>query len=543
MRYSVILLFLIFNSCQGDGQISGDNDRPNIVLIVADDLGFSDLGCFGSEISTPNLDHLAREGIIFTNFYTAATCSPTRAMLLSGTDNHVAGLGDMAERVPSITTKINQPGYEGYLNDRVISMAQLLKDSGYHTYMSGKWHLGRTPNQSPHAKGFEKSFVLMDAYASHFDPDPNYFLFWENDHYTNYPRGRFSSDVYTDKLVDFLKPDPQDDKPFFIYAAYTAPHWPLQAPQAYIEKYRGKYDSGYDNLKSQRYSGVKSSGVIPDHATLPDNPKVKGSLYYATDDVLSPWETLSDKEKKIESRKMEIYAAMVDNMDYNIGRLIAHLKEIGEYDNTYFFFFSDNGAASLDALQVLNPEEPLVNMGTVNSFVGYGSQWAHASAVPYRLYKGYSTDGGIHSPMFVKRPTHQKSNRHFSEAFTTVKDIMPTFLNIAGVKYDGVYKGKQYSQLEGSSLLPVIMEEAEKVHQDDYVMGWELFGRYALRKGSWKITQIEEPFGKGRFELYDLSKDPTELDDLSDRFPDKLIELKKHWEEYVNRNRVILTNY
>ncbi|HEY2727078.1 MAG TPA: sulfatase-like hydrolase/transferase, partial [Parafilimonas sp.] len=242
---------------------------PNIILILADDLGYSDLGCFGSEISTPNIDSLALHGQIFTNFYTAAACSPSRAMLLSGTDNHIAGLGDMAEHVPGMPDEIGKPGYEGFLNNKVICIAQLLKDAGYHTYISGKWHLGLEPEQSPTAKGFERSFALLDAYANHFIPDKHESSFWQDGNYTDYPNGKYSTDLYTDKMIDFIKKDHEDNKPFFLYAAYTSPHWPLQAPQEYIEKYHGKYDIGYDSLRSLRFNALKKKGIVANDVVLP----------------------------------------------------------------------------------------------------------------------------------------------------------------------------------------------------------------------------------------------------------------------------------
>ncbi|MGI8635823.1 MAG: sulfatase-like hydrolase/transferase, partial [Segetibacter sp.] len=246
---------------------------------MADDLGYSDLGCFGSEISTPNIDALAKQGQIFTNFYTAATCSPSRAMLLSGTDNHIAGLGNMAEQIPYFHQQVGQPGYEGYLNEKVVCIAQLMKDVGYHTYISGKWHLGLTAEQSPTAKGFERSFALLDAAANHFIPNVRENPFWEDGHFTNYPNGQYSSDVYTDKSIRFIQQDHGDEKPFFLYAAYTSPHWPLQAPPAYIEKYHGVYDIGYDSLRSLRFQSLKKKGITAQDVILPDLPAVKGSLY------------------------------------------------------------------------------------------------------------------------------------------------------------------------------------------------------------------------------------------------------------------------
>ena len=515
--------------------------RPNIVLILADDLGFSDLGCFGSEIATPNIDTLARKGQIFTNFYTAATCSPSRAMLLSGTDNHIAGFGNMAERVPGIPNQVGQPGYEGYLNDRIVSVAQLMKDAGYHTYMGGKWHLGMTPDQSPTAKGFERSFSLLDACANHFIPDTRVNPFWEDGHFTQYPDGKYSNDLYTDKLISFIKEDRKDKNPFFLYAAYTSPHWPLQAPSEYIEKYHGVYDIGYDSLRFWRFHSLQKKGIVPKNVQLPSLPAVKGNLYDISNRPLLPWKLLSKDEQRIEARKMEIYAGMIDNMDSNIGRLIQYLKEVGEYDNTMFVFLSDNGPDVFEGNETPNKSDPYPYMGTANSFIAYGPQWAHASSAVNRLYKGYSAEGGIHSPMIVKMP-FQQAGKGIVTAFTTIMDLAPTFLDLAGSTYPSSYQGRPIAPYKGTSLLPFLNRKKNYVHNEDYVMGWELFGRCAVRKGKWKITKIEPPFGKGVFELFDMEKDPTESDDLARQYPDKYLEMLGHWKAYVKDNGVILTN-
>ena len=534
---TIIMLLFLCGSCKSE-QTTSSQSGPNIVLIVADDLGYSDLGCFGSEIATPNIDALASQGQILTNFYTAATCSPTRAMLLSGTDNHIAGLGNMAERVVQVKEQNGQPGYEGYLNHRVLSVAQLLKDQGYHTYISGKWHLGLTRDQSPTAKGFERSYTLLDAYTNHFIPY-HQSKFWEDGQYTQYPEGQYSTNLYTDKLINFIEEDRDDNQPFFLYAAYTSPHWPLQAPTEHIEKYQGVYDVGYDSLRSRRFQGLKEKGIIPEGARLPQLPDRKGALYAITEEPLMPWESLNEEQQRIESHKMEIYAGMVDNLDYNIGRLIEYLKRIGEFDNTFFVFFSDNGAAVLDANMTPDGLDQYDAMGTADSFVGYGPPWAHASSAAYRLYKGYATEGGIHTPLIVKMPQQQQGKGHIG-AFTTVMDMAPTFLELAGITYPTTYENRSLVPHKGSSLLPLLREQQNNVHDEDYVMGWELFGRCAIRKGDWKITKIEAPFGKGKFELFNLEEDPTESNDLVDEFPEKYQELLAEWEQYVKESGIIL---
>jgi len=513
--------------------------RPNIVLIVADDLGYSDLGCFGSEISTPNIDALANSGQIFTSFYTAATCSPSRAMLLSGTDNHIAGLGNMAEQIPYFREQVGQPGYEGYLNDRVICVAQLLKEAGYHTYISGKWHLGLTAKQSPSAKGFERSFSLLDAAANHFIPNAEESRFWEDGHFTNYPNGRYSNDLYTDKSIGFIKQDHGDEKPFFLYAAYTSPHWPLQAPPSFIKKYHGVYNIGYDSLRSLRFQSLKKKGIIAPDVILPDLPELKGSLYNITNTPLKRWKALSKNEQEVEARKMEIYAAMIDNLDYNIGRLVQQLKDLGEYENTLFVFFSDNGPDVFEANATPDQDNPLPWMGTANSFIAYGPQWAHACSAVNSFYKGYSAEGGIHSPMIIKLPFQQKG-AGIKTAFTTIMDIAPTLLDAAKTTYPSIYEGRQVAPYKGVTLLPFLTNRVKYVHDEDYAMGWELFGRCAIRKGKWKIRKMEPPFGKGAFELFDLQKDPTESHDVANQFPNIYDELLKQWKLYVKDNGVIL---
>jgi arylsulfatase A-like enzyme len=540
MKISTII-FIISCSVFYSFGIPQQKKRANIVLIVADDLGFSDLGCFGSEIATPNLDALANQGQIFTNFYTAATCSPSRAMLLSGTDNHLAGLGNMAEQIPHFTQQMGQPGYEGHLNNKVVSIAQLMKDADYHTYISGKWHLGLTVEHSPSAKGFERSFALLDAAANHFIPDIRANPFWEDGHFATYPNGQYSSNVYTDKAIGFIEKGIKDEKPFFLYTAYTAPHWPLQAPAQFIDKYHGLYDIGYDSLRSLRFQSLKEKGIVGTDVQLPSLPSVKGNLYNISSRPLLPWKSLSMVEQRIEARKMEIYAGMIDNMDYNIGRLVKYLKDIGEYDNTLFVFLSDNGPDIFDFNETPDKTNPYAYMGTANSYTAYGPQWAHASSAVNRLYKGYSSEGGIRCPMIVKMP-FQKKGRGIVSAFTTIMDLAPTFLDLAGGSYPSSYKGQQLTSYKGASLLPFLSKRTSYVHNEDYVMGWELFGRCAIRKGKWKITKIERPFGKGDFELFDLEKDPTESNDISQIHRYKYHEMLEHWKSYVKDNGVILPN-
>ncbi|HCM74878.1 MAG TPA: sulfatase [Cytophagales bacterium] len=406
----LLVLFLglsLLISCSPQKQA---DSRPNILLIVADDLGYSDLGCYGGNIRTPNIDQLAKHGIRFSQFHTGPTCAVTRAMLLSGQNNHVAGMG-IQDGLLTNSPMIGKPGYESNLSDRIIPVSQLLQESGYFTYTTGKWHLGKREEDSPQQKGFDRSFNLLQGGSNHFnkigiEPDDTLSLFREDGQIVDYPEGKYSTQFYTDKLIDYIQEGKVKDpgKPFFAFAAYTSPHWPLQVPEDYLDRYEGDFDIGYDSLRVLRFESLKESGLIPPNASLP--PRLAS---------ITPWNELTPEEKKIESRKMELYAAMVDNLDYHIGRIIHFLKAEGLYDNTLIVFMSDNGAAGNDFYNETwsrdfirkHYNNDYENMGKENSFVSYGPQWAQAGAAPFNRFKGYTTEGGIVSPIVIKphKPT------------------------------------------------------------------------------------------------------------------------------------------
>ncbi|MDF9900700.1 UNVERIFIED_ORG: arylsulfatase A-like enzyme [Pseudomonas reinekei] len=354
--------------------------RPNFLVILADDLGFSDLGAFGGEINTPNLDALANNGLRLTDFHTAPTCSPTRSMLLTGTDHHIAGIGTMAEALtPDL---IGKPGYEGHLNDRVVALPELLREAGYQTLMSGKWHLGLTAERAPHARGFERSFSLLPGAANHYGFEPTYdettprllkstpALYIEDDQFIDeLPRDFYSSDAFGDKLLQYLKERDQT-RPFFAYLPFSAPHWPLQAPAEVVKKYRGRYDAGPEVLRLERLEKLKKLGLI--EADVEPHPLIQLS---------AQWDALSDEQRQISARAMEVYAAMVERMDWNIGRVVDYLRQQGQLDNTFILFMSDNGAegALLEAFPKFGPQlltylnqhydNSLDNIGRANSYV------------------------------------------------------------------------------------------------------------------------------------------------------------------------------
>ncbi|MEE8542221.1 MAG: sulfatase-like hydrolase/transferase, partial [Gammaproteobacteria bacterium] len=327
-------------STTATGSANGTRTQPNFLLIVADDMGYTDIGAFGGEIDTPNLDGLAERGIKLTNFHVASTCAPTRSMLLSGTDNHTAGLGAMFGG-NMLTGVEGQVGYEHYLHERVATLPELLTDAGYHTYMAGKWHLGSEPDQLPRGRGFENAFSLLSGGGTHFVASANQYA--ENGHRLEADLTDFySTRTYTDKLIEYIDGNHGDGQPFFVYAAYTSPHWPLHAPEGFIDRYAGRYDDGYDVLRRRRVERARALGVVPDI-------NVNASFQR----VGAAWDELDEEARRVSARKMEVYAAMVENLDFHVGRLLAYLEAIGELEHTVIVFMSDNGAES-DDLE-LNP--------------------------------------------------------------------------------------------------------------------------------------------------------------------------------------------
>jgi arylsulfatase len=524
--------------------------RPNFLVIVADDLGFSDIGAFGGEINTPNLDRLAYSGVRLTDFHSAPACSPTRAMLLTGTDHHVAGIGTMLEMAaPEFR---GAPGYEGYLNDRVVALPELLRDAGYQTLMSGKWHLGNTIDRSPWARGFDRSFALLPAGASHygtsggggFSAGPT--IFTEDDRFVTVGEDFYSSDAYTDTLLRYLRERPPapdgHDRPFFAYLPFQAPHWPLQAPRESIAAYRGRYDAGPDALREERLAALIRLGLCP--------PDVVAHPVVA--DGAAEWADMTDAERAVSARTMEVYAAMVDRMDWNIGRVIDYLAGTGELDDTVVIFLSDNGAegtiveamplrgAEIAALVARHYDNSLDNLGSPSSYAWYGPRWAQAATAPSRLHKAFTSEGGIRVVGFISGPGCARQGQ-IGTAFSTVMDIAPTLLELAGAAHPGTaYRGREVEPMRGRSMVPYLSGQTDAVHDAETGTGWELFGRRAIRQGDWKALHLPAPYGPGTWQLYDLSCDPGEIDDQAASRPDKLAELLALWDDYVKENGVIL---
>lgn len=511
--------------------------RPNILLIVADDLGFSDLGAFGGEIATPNLDALATAGVRFTDFHSAPACSPTRAMLMTGTDPHIAGLGTMLEVAqPGFQ---GAPGYEGHLNDRVVTVAELLQAAGYHTILSGKWHLGETATSIPAARGFDRSFALLPAGASHFAGEGlDRFSIVDTAYQENgkpvssLPEDFYSSDYFTDRLIDWLGERPRE-RPFFAYLPFSAPHWPLQAPDASIARYHGRYVAGPEAMRAERLQRMQDMGLCAPGVVA--HPFVGGK----------PWAEMSADERAWSARAMEVYAGMVDRMDWNIGRVLEHLRSAGDLDETVLLFLSDNGAegAMVEAMPIVGAmiadqiakhfDNSLDNLGRGTSCFWYGPRWAQAATAPSRLHKSFSTEGGIRVPFLAAGPGISGTGG-ISHAFATAMDVPATLLEWAGVEAATHWKGRPVEPMRGRSMAAHLAGRAARVHPQGTETGWELFGRRAVRRDDWKAVWLRRPEGVAAWQLYDLASDPGETRDRAADEPAVLHDLIAAWGRYAS---------
>jgi arylsulfatase len=530
-------------------QTHAADSKPNLLLIVADDMGYSDVGCFGGEIRTPNIDALASRGMRGTNFYVAPSCSPTRSMMLSGTDSHIAGIGNMSEWTGA--EQKGKPGYEGHLNDRVVTLATLLRDSGYRTCMAGKWHLGEKPDQWPAARGFERDLSLLQGAGSHW-PDmmgllpsePKVTYTRNGKLLEELPADYYSSKNLTSFIIDGIKESTQDGKPFFAYLAYQAPHGPLAIPEDWKNKYKGRYDKGYDAIRKERLERQKELGIIgKDVVGFPRLPTIPA------------WDALTEEQRKLAARKMEVYAAMIEYMDDQIGRLTAHLKQAGHLDNTLIVFISDNGAAGEDMGELITKLAPaaqgwftktydnsLENIGRPGSCSEYGPAWAQVSSVPLRMFKGVEADGGIRAPLIVSGPG-VKHKGDITSSVLHVMDILPTFLETAGVKHPAGEAGAKVAPPQGRSMWPLLAGQEKSTRSDADWIGGELFGNRSIRQGDWKILYLlPAAGGKGDWELLNLKDDPAEMNDLSAKHPDKREAMIKLWEQYVKDNGLIMSN-
>jgi arylsulfatase/uncharacterized sulfatase len=538
IRRPVAFLALWFFSLGMVAHAAGPKAPPNIVVLVADDWGFTDVGAYGSEISTPHIDALAKRGAKFSNFHTASVCSPTRAMLLTGVDNHRNGVGNMPETTPAAHE--GKPGYEGVLNDRAVTLATLLKDRGYHTYITGKWHLGKTPSTLPGKRGFERSFIQADSGSDNWENRTYMMLYdkaywFEQDKEVQLPKDFYSSTLFVDKAMDFIDAGRADGKPFFTYIGFQANHIPLQAPKALVDKYKGRYDAGWAVLRQERHARAVALGLIP-----------KGSPMVSLASTLD-WNTLSADEKREHAKHMEVYAAMAEAMDHEIGRLVSHLKARRQFDNTVFVFLSDNGSDPADPLNIaasrayvrMHYDTQAQALGAKGTFVANGPSWASATVSPLQGYKYFAGEGGLRVPLVISGIPGMTKD-HLSLAFTHVTDIVPTLLEAVGIpNHQGNYQGTAVEPLIGRSMLPMLLGQVKTVHSADQPIGYELAGSAALFKGDYKLVKNIAPLGDGQWRLYHLLADPGEVRDIATTEPERFKTMLADYEAYALANGVL----
>ncbi len=480
------------------------SNRPNIVIIMADDMGFSDIGCYGSEIATPNLDRLAAGGLRFTQFYNGARCCPTRASLLTGLYAHQAGVGHMVGKGAT-------PAYQGYLNDRCVTIAEALKQGGYRTLMAGKWHVGEDRPHWPCDRGFDEYFGLISGASNYFSIDPGR-KFARGNEQINPANDRFyMTDAFTEAAVKFIDEHGRQPAPFFLYLAYTSPHWPLHAWPEDIAKYRGKYKIGWDALRELRHKRQLELGIID--AKWPMSPR---------DPVAPAWADAPDKDDL--DLRMAVYAAQIDRMDQNIGRVLAKISQVGAEKNTLVMFLADNGGCA----ETVDRGNKGVPAGGKDSFFSYGLPWANASNTPFRLYKHWVHEGGISTPLIAYWPAVIEKRGTITREVGHLIDLMATSLDAAGVEYPASYNGKAITPLEGKSMVPIFRTGTRPGHE---ALFWEHEGNRAIREGKWKLVSRKP----GGWELYDIEADRTELNNLAEKEPDRVKAMAAKYQAWADR--------
>jgi arylsulfatase A-like enzyme len=517
------------------------NKPPNIVFILADDLGYTDIAPYGSEVNTPSLAALADQGVSFTNYHTAANCAPARAMLLTGVDSHLAGVPNIPEMLaPEQRVHDN---YQGVLGDDVVTVASLLEDAGYHTYMAGKWHLGMAPEKQPSRRGFQRTMAMMDSGADNWEQRPYLALYdqanWfaDGERYT-LPEDFYSSRFLVDKMIEFIDGNRQDGKPFLAYLPFMAVHSPVQAPQEYIDRYMGVYDSGWDVLRQQRKERATALGIVPAGIPMVRMP--------TTDE----WDNLTNEERRYQSKRMAVYAGMIEAMDFHIGRLIEYLKETGLYDNTVFIFTSDNGAEASGPAEPrafpkrLTPENLGYNLdydtlGLKGSFSTIGPSFASAAVSPLAYYKFYAGEGGMRVPLIIAgKPIARQ--KELTRAFAWATDISPTILSLAGVAQPGPrYAGRPVQAMTGRNLAPLVSGAAERVYGSEDSVGYELTDHGVLFQGDHKLVVNQPPAGDGQWRLFNIVDDPGETVDLAATQALRLQRMLSRYEQYRRDNLVV----
>ncbi len=505
--FSSLALCITAASLSAADQASA-SQRPNIILILADDLGFSDLGCYGSEIATPNLDALAAGGMRFTQFYNAARCCPSRAALLTGQYPHAVGVGHMCG-------DYKLPGYQTGLSDRCVTIAEAIRQSGYHTLMSGKWHVGMGPEHRPLVRGFEHYFGILSGACNYFRPEPHRMLMLDDRQIEPADPRFYMTDAITDHAVEYIDRYAGRDRPFFLYVAYTAPHAPLHARPEDIARYRGTYRVGWDELRQRRYHRMIELGIIDSRWSLsPRDPDAPA------------WGDVYNKDR--EDLKMSVFAAQIDRMDHGIGRIVEKVRARGIEKNTLILFLSDNGGCA----ENLDEGKPGAPIGTIDSSIGYGPPWANLSDTPFRRFKRMTHEGGIATPLIAWWPSVITRGGQITHQVGHVIDLLPTILDVAGTGYPKSFQGRDIRPADGLSLLPVLQGRRREGHE---LLAWEHEGNRAVRCGRWKLVS----HFPGPWELYDLELDRTELHNLADKMPDKVRELADRYEAWARRCNVV----
>jgi arylsulfatase A-like enzyme len=537
----LIALLLVVVSGWHVPEAAAQAARPNIVLILADDLGFSDIAPYGSEIQTPALSALAASGLRFTNYHTAASCAPTRGMLLTGVDSHRNGVPNIPETIPE--EQAQHANYRGTLSHNVVTVSSLLQDAGYHTYMAGKWHLGMTPDLLPFRRGFDRSITMADTGADNWEQKPYLFIYKKANWFADgkpfdLPEDFYSSQFLVDKTIEFISANARDGQPFFAYLPFQAVHIPVQTPQEFTDKYMGVYDKGWEDLRKQRQDRAKQLGIVPPASAM------------VTMSTTNDWDSYTAEEQRYHAKRMAVYAGMVDAMDHHIGRLIDYLKSTGQYDNTVFIFTSDNGS---EASGGDSPRHPLMRLalraqgynndydtlGLKGSFNTIGPSFASAAASPLAYYKFYAGEGGMRVPLIVAGASIPAAPR-LSTAFAYVTDITPTILDMAGVSPPAShYGGRPVEPVTGRSLLPLIRGDVETAYSPTDITGYELGGNAALFQGDYKIVLNIPPVGDNEWHLYNIVTDPGETEDLGKSMPERLAQMRNQYEDYAAANGVL----
>jgi arylsulfatase A-like enzyme len=503
--------------------------KPNLLLIVADDMGFSDASPYGGEIFTPNIAKLAYEGAMFTNFHVAPTCTPTRAMLLTGRDNHDVGVGNMKELLAD--NQYGRPGYEGGLNSQAVTIATILRDAGYHTYMAGKWHLGQTKEQLPASRGFEDSVLLGEGGADNWEKKPytpkyKAVHFYEGLREIDLPADFYSSKFYTDKLLGYIDKNVNDGKPFFGYLAFQAVHQPHQAPAEFTERYAWTYRAGWSAIKDTRYQRQVELGIMPAGLELLSMPGVPA------------WSSLPADEQRMNAKRMAVYAGMLEYMDMSIGRVLAYLKDKNLLDNTVIVFMSDNGGEATELLDSFpdyyreNFDLTYERLGEKGSYSEYGPGWANVAMTPFSGFKIMTSEGGTRAPLIIRYPKKVAVGQR-TDAFASVLDIAPTLLDFAGMQ------AKNLATLAGHTMAALLDGSSKEVHDSGELFVAEIAGNVALYRGDYKLVRNLPPFGDKQWHLYNLRLDPTEANDLASTNADLVKSLTGAYADYIKKHNVV----